>query len=136
MYLLLILLRLLNDGYRISSVFIGNFIFQEKKKELQLEFEEMERKMRRKSVGNCRFIGELFKLEMLTAKIMIRCVAQLLSNLEEESLECLCKLLTTIGKDLEVKLVSVHTLKAEKLGCNLLTSYLYFWIGTERTYRT
>ena len=87
----------------------GFFFPQEKKKELQQEFEEMERKMRRKSVGNCRFIGELFKLQMLTAKIMIRCVAQLLSNLEEESLECLCKLLTTIGKDLEMKLVRIRT---------------------------
>ncbi|KAJ9596732.1 hypothetical protein L9F63_012238 [Diploptera punctata] len=44
----------------------------EKKKELQLNFEEEERKVRRKSVGNIRFIGELFKLGMLTANIMNR----------------------------------------------------------------
>lgn len=87
----------------------------------------MERKMRRKSVGNCRFIGELFKLQMLTAKIMIRCVAQLLSNLEEESLECLCKLLTTIGKDLEMKLVSICFLKTAKLVC-ILTLFLFLFL--------
>lgn len=48
-----------------------------------------------------RFIGELFKLQMLTTAIMYRCIEHLLSTPEEESLECLCKLLTTIGRDLE-----------------------------------
>ncbi len=73
-------------------------------------FEETERRIRRVSVGNCRFIGELFKLQMLTARIMVRCVSQLVGQIDEESLECLCKLLTTIGKDLEAKLVSNSSL--------------------------
>jgi hypothetical protein len=51
----------------------------------------------------CRFIGELFKLGMLTTNIMQRCIKDLLAEGDEESLECLCKLLTTIGKDLENK---------------------------------
>lgn len=38
---------------------------------------------------------------MLTPAIMYRCIEHLLGNPAEESLECLCKLLTTIGKDLE-----------------------------------
>ncbi|PSN41963.1 hypothetical protein C0J52_06437, partial [Blattella germanica] len=75
----------------------------DKRKELQLLMEDEERRMRMKSVGNVRFIGELFKLGMLTTNIMIRCIKQLLSTGYEESLECLCKLLTTIGKDLENK---------------------------------
>lgn len=54
-----------------------------------------------KSVGNIRFIGELYKLNMLTAKIMHSCVNHLLNEGDEESLECLCKLLTTIGQNLE-----------------------------------
>lgn len=37
---------------------------------------------------------------------MLRCITKLLSSTDEESLECLCKLLTTIGKDLEAKSVS------------------------------
>lgn len=77
------------------------FVFQEKKKELQLLLEEEDRRMRMKSVGNIRFIGELFKQNMLTVSIMIRCINILLENKDEDSLECLCKLLTTIGKDLE-----------------------------------
>ncbi|KAF6198194.1 hypothetical protein GE061_007941 [Apolygus lucorum] len=73
----------------------------EKKKELKLLLEEEERKIRRKSVGLVRFIGELYKLHMLTPKIMHGCITTLLSQVAEESLECLCKLLTTIGKELE-----------------------------------
>lgn len=38
---------------------------------------------------------------MLTVNIMLRCINILLDNKDEDSLECLCKLLTTIGKDLE-----------------------------------
>ena len=75
----------------------------EKKKDLQLQFEDEERKTRIKSVGNIRFIGELYKQGMLTTKIMHRCIKELLIQSDEDSLECLCKLLTTVGKDLESK---------------------------------
>lgn len=75
----------------------------EKKKELQVSLENEERKMRVKSVGNIRFIGELFKQNMLTCKIMHQCIIHLLHQHDEENLECLCKLLTTIGKNLESK---------------------------------
>lgn len=68
---------------------------------LQLAFEEEARKIRLRSVGNIRFIGELYKLQMLTCKIMHNCVNHLLNLGDEESLECLCKLLTTIGQGLE-----------------------------------
>ena len=78
----------------------------EKKKELQLLYEEEERRIRMKSVGNIRFIGELFKQGMLTKKIMHFCINHLLQHRDEENLECLCKLLTTIGKNLEINDVS------------------------------
>ncbi|XP_015180094.1 PREDICTED: eukaryotic translation initiation factor 4 gamma 1 isoform X3 [Polistes dominula] len=75
----------------------------EKKKDLLLQLEEEERRIRIKSVGNIRFIGELYKQGMLTTGIMHRCIVHLLDQNDEDSLECLCKLLTTIGKDLESK---------------------------------
>ncbi|XP_071572693.1 eukaryotic translation initiation factor 4 gamma isoform X3 [Temnothorax nylanderi] len=75
----------------------------EKKKELQLALEEEERRIRIKSVGNIRFIGELYRQQILTTKIMHRCIRHLLEQNDEDNLECLCKLLTTIGKDLELK---------------------------------
>ena len=50
------------------------------------------------------FIGELFKLQMLTDTIMYDCVEYLLRDkTDEESLECLCRLLRTIGKELDDK---------------------------------
>ncbi|OXU20120.1 hypothetical protein TSAR_003535 [Trichomalopsis sarcophagae] len=79
----------------------------EKKKELQIIFEEEERRIRVKSVGNIRFIGELFKQNMLTCKIMHQCIRHLLTQIDEENLECLCKLLTTIGKVLEDKQIDL-----------------------------
>ncbi|XP_041987702.1 eukaryotic translation initiation factor 4 gamma 3-like isoform X2 [Aricia agestis] len=72
-----------------------------KKKELQLQLDEENRRIRMRSVGNVRFIGELYKLKMLTAKIMVFCMNHLIDKLEEEKLECLCKLLTTIGQQVE-----------------------------------
>jgi translation initiation factor 4G len=46
---------------------------------------------RRRSLGNIRFIGELYKFKMLTARIMHECVKKLLKTTDEESLECLCR---------------------------------------------
>ncbi|XP_055589382.1 eukaryotic translation initiation factor 4 gamma 1-like [Uranotaenia lowii] len=75
----------------------------EDSEELQLELEEKDAKVRRRALGTIRFIGELFKHEQLTCKIMYTCINILLSEemLCEESLECLCKLLTTIGGRME-----------------------------------
>uniref|UniRef100_A0A8C7NSC6 Eukaryotic translation initiation factor 4 gamma, 1a n=1 Tax=Oncorhynchus mykiss TaxID=8022 RepID=A0A8C7NSC6_ONCMY len=84
-------------------------IFEAKQKEmeaeekagLKAELEEAKDKARRRSLGNIKFIGELFKLKMLTEAIMHDCIVKLLKNHDEESLECLCRLLSTIGKDLD-----------------------------------
>lgn len=73
----------------------------EKKKELQLVYEENERRLRKRSVGNCRFIGELFKQKILTPNIMLYCIVNLVTKHVEEPLECLCNLLKTVGKELE-----------------------------------
>lgn len=52
-------------------------------------------------LGNIRFIGELFKLCMLTESIMHNCIMSLFKARDEDSLECLCRLLTTIGQGLD-----------------------------------
>lgn len=74
-----------------------------RKDELKAEIEDENFKIRRRAVGTVHFIGELYKIEMLTSKIMNSCIGHLLdpSMCSEETLECLCKLLTTIGKCLE-----------------------------------
>lgn len=79
-----------------------NFSWQEEEKQrLTEELVEAKDKARRRSLGNIKFIGELFKLKMLTEVIMHDCIVKLLKNHDEESLECLCRLLSTIGKDLD-----------------------------------
>lgn len=74
-----------------------------KQEELRAAYELESYKIRRRAVGTVHFIGELYKIEMLTSKIMQSCISHLLdpSMCSEETLECLCKLLTTIGKRLE-----------------------------------
>ncbi|KAK2728100.1 hypothetical protein QYM36_008546, partial [Artemia franciscana] len=74
---------------------------EEKKKELQMELNERISKTKRIMLGNIRFIGELFKLRMLSIKIMNFCISKLLKSRDEEQLECLCKLISTIGKTYE-----------------------------------
>ena len=62
-----------------------------------LDFEAQEMKLRRRSLGNIRFIGELYKIQMLNGRIMHECIRKLLLQTDEESLECLCRLVTTVG---------------------------------------
>ncbi|KAK9515856.1 hypothetical protein VZT92_026458 [Zoarces viviparus] len=88
-------------------------MFQRKQKELEAakEGEERERlrvelqssrdQARRRSLGNIKFIGEVFKLKMLSEAIMHDCVVKLLKKHDEDSVECLCRLLSTVGKDLD-----------------------------------
>ncbi|CAG8570984.1 22012_t:CDS:10 [Dentiscutata erythropus] len=60
---------------------------------------------KRHGLGLIRFIGELFKLNMLTERIMHECVKKLLTVQhgipEEEEMESLCKLMTTVGQQLD-----------------------------------
>uniref|UniRef100_A0A1Q3FE68 Putative eukaryotic translation initiation factor 4 gamma 1 n=1 Tax=Culex tarsalis TaxID=7177 RepID=A0A1Q3FE68_CULTA len=78
---------------------------KEQFEELKAQLEEDELRVRRRAVGTVRFIGELFKHGQLTANIMHSCIMLLIEkevkDYDEETLECLCKLLTTIGSKME-----------------------------------
>ncbi|KAL1695924.1 armadillo-type protein [Schizophyllum commune] len=68
-------------------------------------------KAKRQGLGLIRFLGELFKLQMLTERIMHQCVQKLLGNVdnpEEEDIESLCKLLTTVGELLDTPRAHAH----------------------------
>jgi len=68
-------------------------------------------KAKRHGLGLIKFIGELFKLNMLTERIMHECIKKLLANHqdpEEEETESLCKLLTTVGKQLDHQKAKDH----------------------------
>ena len=59
------------------------------------------RRVRVRMLGNVKFIGELFAQKILNEKIMHDCVKRLLASKEEDTIECLCKLMATIGKLLD-----------------------------------
>lgn len=68
-------------------------------------------KAKRQGLGLIKFIGELFKLQMLTERIMHECVKKLLGNVdnpEEEEIESLCKLLSTVGQILDNPKARAH----------------------------
>ncbi|GMH00650.1 hypothetical protein Nepgr_002489 [Nepenthes gracilis] len=70
-------------------------------KQTEEEREERRLKARRRMLGNIRLIGELYKKKMLPEKIMHECINRLLGqyqNPEEEDVEALCKLMSTIGE--------------------------------------
>ena len=88
-------------GFLVKQKECKHASFQDEKKQLKEELEYAEMTERRRIMGNIRFIGELFKLKMLTEAIMHNCIMSLFRSRDEESFESLCKLLTTIGKDLD-----------------------------------
>jgi translation initiation factor 4G len=91
----------------------------EKREEQKAALEEEHFKLRQRANGTVKFIGELFKIDMLTAKIMRTCIEMLLNEATEEKVrkfhskstftnfnllsqvERVCKLLTTIGARME-----------------------------------
>ncbi|XP_076850585.1 eukaryotic translation initiation factor 4 gamma 1-like [Brachyhypopomus gauderio] len=74
----------------------------EERQRLIEELDAMKDEARHRSLGNIKFIGELFKVEMLSELILHDCIVKLLQKSHsEERLECLCILLSTIGKDIE-----------------------------------
>ena len=68
-------------------------------------------KAKRQGLGLIKFIGELFKLQMLTELIMHECVKKLLGNVdipEEEVIESSCQLLRIVGRLLDVPKAHAH----------------------------
>ncbi|KAK4793958.1 hypothetical protein SAY86_011952 [Trapa natans] len=73
--------------------------------------EEKRSNARRRMLGNIRLIGELYKKKMLTEKIMHECMKKLLGQYQipdEEHLEALCKLMSTIGEMIDHPKAKVH----------------------------
>ena len=74
-----------------------------------------QRSYKKNLLGVMIFCGELYKLNILTRNIMHDCVRQLIQTIEasngngkvtdEVGIECLCKLLSSIGKELEVDVI-------------------------------
>ncbi|XP_036408817.1 eukaryotic translation initiation factor 4 gamma 1-like [Megalops cyprinoides] len=66
----------------------------------RMEFEKVNKDHRR-SLGNVKFISELYRVDMVKEAIVHMCITTLLENRSEEALECLCCLLSNVGRKLE-----------------------------------
>ncbi|KAG9135403.1 hypothetical protein Leryth_007173 [Lithospermum erythrorhizon] len=81
-------------------------------KQSEAEREEKRLQARRRMLGNIRLIGELYKKRMLTERIMHECIKKLLGGPgqipDEEDLEALCKLMSTIGEMIDHPKAKVH----------------------------
>lgn len=65
-----------------------------------MELEEKELLAKKRMLGNITFIGELFKIHMLGERIMHDCITRLLGDIKnpnEDDIEALCRLMTSIG---------------------------------------
>lgn len=90
----------------IMSDFLQSLIQSIDKKIIELD--EFHTYIRRRSNGTVKFIGELFKARLLTTKIMRECITLLMppanyERVNEDNIERLCKLLTTIGQEMDAQ---------------------------------
>ena len=95
-------------------------------------------KAKRQGLGLIQFIGELFKLDMLSDRIMYNCLLRLCNDAAtagDEEAESLCKLLSTIGKVFDSKAktsryldVFLGRMKNEMINSPNLTSRVKFMI--------
>ena len=86
-------------------------------------------KAKRQGLGLIKFIGELFKLQMLTERAMHECIKRLLGNVhepEEVEIQSLCTLMTTVGLLLDTQRgrarMNVHFQRMKELTQNLNVS--------------
>ncbi|KAG8852799.1 hypothetical protein FRB96_008487 [Tulasnella sp. 330] len=68
-------------------------------------------KIKRQRLGLFEFLGELFKLQVVTERIMHECIKRLLSNredIEDEEIESLCRVLVAVGQSLDTEKARNH----------------------------
>ncbi len=111
-----------NNNNNTSPLTAENYSDDEKKAQLELARTNAKKKM----LGNVKFIGELGRIDLLTEAILHKCIKTLLEKQRDEKysdmsedLECLCKMMPTIGKKLDqgeaVKLMDQYFERMKKL---------------------
>eukprot|EP01083_Nonionella_stella_P087141 242292_1 len=90
--------------FRRSLLNICQSDFQKGSRDLDHDSKSKDAMFQRKIVmGNITFIGELFKVDLLSEKIMHACIQHLIRNTDPSDDECeqICNLMTTIGHKLD-----------------------------------
>ena len=99
----------------MTSIIPATFLLkqEEKKHELSVKLSVAMTRIRKRSLCNVRFIGEFFKLKMLSESIMKECISRLLrSTSDEKALECFGMLIMITGKELDKPEVKVGCVRA------------------------
>ena len=91
----------------VVSVFVSYFL-KEVHSLLEEEIELILEKRKKLSLGSACFIGELFKVQMLSETIIHECITHLLSSKpDEQSLVCFVRLITITGRELDKDMAKV-----------------------------
>ena len=99
----------------------------EERSNIKAAFELTLTKLKRKSLRNIIFIGELYKMQMLTARIMHGVINKLLQTRDELSLQCLCRLLISVGQILDQETTQRLSKKWQRIANNGLNDLsVYF----------
>ena len=100
------------DCEAIDSINFKREILTECQKEFEKEKTNIDDKAeKRKSLGNIKFIGELFIKGVISYSIVFKCIDILVVNIQgidcvvikNENIECICKLIKTTGKFLDTE---------------------------------
>ena len=67
------------------------------------EYQSLEKQIKLRSLGNVRFMAELYNTGLLSINIVTGAIRQLVMADSELELEALCRLLPTIGRKLEAE---------------------------------
>ncbi|CAL1268475.1 unnamed protein product [Larinioides sclopetarius] len=75
--------------------------FKQENENLQPQDIEEIMKLKARWIGNMRFMGELYKFNLIETSVILGCADILLNQEDEDSLECFCWLMKTAGEELE-----------------------------------
>ena len=83
-------------------------------------------RIKTRSLGNTKFVGELYKIGMLSINIMFSCIRQLVTSDNLNEVESLCKLIPTIGARMEDECARKD---AGKNVSKVFTLFRDFWLA-------
>lgn len=109
----------MKDYYTWKTSATRNKLSPDERQQQEAEWEDKKFKLKKRMLGNVRFIGELYKKGLITTKTIYNCLFHLIGrydvtdewigwieskDLDEQDLEILCKFLPTVGGLLELKI--------------------------------
>ncbi|CAB1340607.1 unnamed protein product [Coregonus sp. 'balchen'] len=121
------------DNHEILQKEMDTITKEEDRQKLREELEEVKAKGRRQSLGNIQFMCELYRLKMITEAIMHDAIVKLLKNHDKDSMECLCTLLSTIGKELDFEEARIEKILTNRTTSPRITSMLQDVLDLRKT---